>query len=502
MAGGRRLLTGVSARSQLPGMALKPKQVLEHLDEALLRNAITEATYRQFKIQLLKALRDSGTPVPEGASASVHADVTDRLGKVFCYVPAGPFLYGEDCRIQEVLAPYYLARHPVTVAEFMAFVEDTGYGYEQRDWELQALSSPSMDSPVTYVSYRDAKEFCRWLRRITQRFYDLPREAEWEKAARGIDGRRYPWGDSGDLEQLACFQGDEVRASTVPVNAFPGNVSPYGCLGMAGNVWEWCSDEVAEHPGAHVLRGGSWCNGPEFVNCHAQVFSGPDTKRIEYGGFRVMYLPNAMLVEYRERYRESGRSVFETYLDVDKVLALKAEVASDRPKAVVSLPRLAEKAKQAAADGAAGGDSIAAELGAAVQAALSGLMKEGVAGEGKGGGEGAGEVWRKPVFERKPRSLPSLEDTTVRLALPDRKRMRVAIREAQRRCQPRPAASPAAGGRFYSFEGEAFVDRGRQARERVALAAATLLWVVLAVTALWLLVVQCGVLAEAGKRGF
>ncbi len=172
------------------------------------------------------------------------------------------------------LSRYYLSRFPVTNAQ-----------YEQFDPSHARRRAPGTgdDYPVVYVSSAEAMKFCQWLTAREHRKYRLPTEAEWEYAARGTDGRRYPWGNFDRRPDLANFADkntvfawsdrdiDDGYAETSPVGAFPRGASPFGLEDMAGNVWEWCIDYYEPYKGSprvnprgpttgqkRVYRGGSW----------------------------------------------------------------------------------------------------------------------------------------------------------------------------------------------------------------------------------------------------
>jgi formylglycine-generating enzyme required for sulfatase activity len=150
---------------------------------------------------------------------------------------------------------FWIARVPITNAQYYLFVDATGYKAPDH-WEGQRVPRGLESHPVVYVNWHDALTYCRWLSDATGRRITLPGEAQWEKAARGDqDPRAYPWGESweGDQAQYAGNTRELGLGLTTPVGIFPDGVSPYGCLDMAGNVWEW----------TRSLWGASW-RAPDF----------------------------------------------------------------------------------------------------------------------------------------------------------------------------------------------------------------------------------------------
>ncbi len=192
-------------------------------------------------------------------------------------IPAGPFTMGSDEFDAEApphtvtLATFWIDRYPVTVAAFAEFVEATGHSAPE-EWS-GGPPTDRLDHPVDRVSWFDAAAFATWAGKR------LPTEAEWEKAARGTDGRRWPWGDR--FEESRCDVWDHaltLDVTTVPVDRHPDGASAYGVEQMGGNVEEWVQDEFRPYLGSHhssptaqggfrVLRGGSWFFTQEHARC-------------------------------------------------------------------------------------------------------------------------------------------------------------------------------------------------------------------------------------------
>ena len=284
-----------------------PQEMLAELEDKFILGEVMESDYREQKKQLILELRNRGETIRAG-SIQV-AEGQDSRGTPFCYVPKGPFFFGPDDEYRELKCSYYMSKYPITVAQFQEFLKSGAVQYADEDLQILQLVSPEPTCPVSHLSYLDAKEYCRWLRRETNEYYSLPHEVEWEKAARGEDARYYPWGNEVPGPDSACFQGERKYTCTSPVNTFEKvNRSPYGCIDMVGNLWEWCLDSFDDPRDPHILRGGSWCNGEEYANCLSRPFTYPPTKRIDYGGFRIVYLPAEMLSDYRSTYGDAGKA--------------------------------------------------------------------------------------------------------------------------------------------------------------------------------------------------
>ncbi|MFC1976492.1 NACHT domain-containing protein, partial [Chloroflexota bacterium] len=226
-------------------------------------------------------------------------------------IPAGEFLLGEKKEEHTLYLPdYYMARTPVTNAQFARFIEDDGYqrrefwteaGWQQKEdwteprfWTDKKWNRP--DRPVVGISWYEALAYARWLGGT------LSSEAEWEKAARGTDRRIYPWGDEWDETKCNTSEGGPGRPTAVGQYS-PDGDSPYGCADMAGNVWEWTRSLYQDYPydpddgreeleggGVRVRRGGSWYFTYEYYARCACRFRSNEVSRSGDIGFRVAVL--------------------------------------------------------------------------------------------------------------------------------------------------------------------------------------------------------------------
>ena len=230
-------------------------------------------------------------------------------------VAAGPFLMGssdddgdadDDEKPQHslTLPDYRIGRFPVTNAQYATFVQATDYRVPDH-WEKRDIPTGKADHPVVKVSWADAVAYCQWLSQATGQPYRLPTEAEWEKAARGPEGRIYPWGNAWVEGQ--CNTSEGGPGDTTPVDAYPAGGSPYGLLDMVGNVWERCTTEmgkpypydVAEDEwsptylaktGVRVLRGGSFYHPQHNARCTFRGGDAGDGRHADLS-FRVLTSP-------------------------------------------------------------------------------------------------------------------------------------------------------------------------------------------------------------------
>ena len=241
---------------------------------------------------------------PAGIEPSIGAGGSGSPGVVgvresMALIPAGQFIMGTDLefsnevpRRNTYLDAYHIDRAEVTNAEYKKFVDATGrrapyvkaFWAEPFNWSAGAYPPGRGDYPVVLVSWSDAAAYAEWAGKR------LPTEAEWEKAARGSDGRNWPWGNAWDPTK--CNTEESFINSTSPAFSFPDGASPYGCFNMAGNVTEWTADWYDEDyysssprknpPGplagrTRVARGGAWDSS---ISTYART------------GFRHYFLPN------------------------------------------------------------------------------------------------------------------------------------------------------------------------------------------------------------------
>ena len=250
-------------------------------------------------------------PVPAGKFEMGSTEEEVDAALALCHASYGNCERGwfavEQPQHTVTLDAYWIGQTEVTNAQFQQFVDAGGYATERywsaEGWQVRSdegwggprcledenFNAP--DQPVVCVSWYEAEAYTRWLSEASGAAIRLPTEAEWEKAARGTEGRIFPWGDEFDGNRLNfcdvnCEYDwkdetyDDGYTYTAPVGSYPEGASPYGALDMAGNVWEWVNDWYQEDyysvsPGSNpqgpatgesrVVRGGSWNARSNFV---------------------------------------------------------------------------------------------------------------------------------------------------------------------------------------------------------------------------------------------
>ncbi len=261
----------------------------------------------------------------------------------FVQIPTGEFLYGDEKQRMTIAEPFAIARYPVTNLQYRRFVDAGGYD-DQRWWSADgwAWRSGRLDSqtpkedkvwledrppenrsepfywrdvrwnntlaPVVGVSWFEAEAYCNWYSVQPGNLpVRLPSEQEWERAARGTQGREYSWGDEFDPQRLNCAeywakQNDLIDvekwarwvrsdsfndASTTLVSQFPQGATPEGICDLSGNAWEWTGSWYQVEQVNRVMRGGSWCDDHWFVRCAAWL-SPPPFSFSYFVGFRIL----------------------------------------------------------------------------------------------------------------------------------------------------------------------------------------------------------------------
>lgn len=263
----------------------------------------------------------------------------------FAHIPAGPFIYGPEVtyeRLEQAPPPrprqtieldaFWLAKYPVTYREWKQFLDETGYRWLgnwytiRRGWRgwlrrfgICAGYPPEMAAyPMVDVSLADALAYCNWLSEKWGVACTLPTEFQWEKAARGIDGRTFPWGEAYPRPELAHLRATHTLGldyylhnlfvqpkqelarsgwywrigAPLPVGSIPQNVSPWGCYDMAGNIWEWTTSLYNENNSHfHVVKGGSWGYSPQHTACNCRSACSVTIPSVQYRaqgtGFRI-----------------------------------------------------------------------------------------------------------------------------------------------------------------------------------------------------------------------
>ncbi len=258
-----------------------------------------------------EALEPEMISIPAGIFIAGSSDYERSIYRVPHHEPAHHIIY---------LPTYQIGRTEVSNNEYERFINDGGYDnqafWSKKGWQARTTNNWSTprrwndndykgtrgeNFPVCAVSWYEAKAYCRWLSSKTGKTFRLPTEWEWEKAARGTDGRIFPWGDKWD-NQASNWYGylgevvkdkkdvDDYRG-LAPVGFFEKGKSPFGCYNMAGNVMEWCQDEWVDGINRYrVLRGGCFfSNNHRLMRCARRGGTYPDIGHVYWGiiGFRV-----------------------------------------------------------------------------------------------------------------------------------------------------------------------------------------------------------------------
>jgi formylglycine-generating enzyme required for sulfatase activity len=253
----------------------------------------------------------AGGPATTPGAGQPFVEAVSRVK--FLWIPGGRFHMGDNRFPDEQpvhpvhVSPFWMEETPVTNEQYAVFLKVTGHR-EPPCWRDRRYSAP--EQPVVGVSWNDARAFCRWLAPACGRRVTLPSEAQWEFAARGTDGREYPWGNEAPDATRACFGLSVGDGQPAAVGSLPAGMGPFGTLDQAGNVWEWCLDDwdkaayrkrakgaeqvdpVVEGGGGEdrVLRGGGWFNSAEGLRSACR-FGDRASLRSDVFGFRVAAAP-------------------------------------------------------------------------------------------------------------------------------------------------------------------------------------------------------------------
>jgi formylglycine-generating enzyme required for sulfatase activity len=268
---------------ELPSLVERARSVLDSDDRALRAAARKLMAWEELKVTIPR----EGRPFVEPTT-----------GMSFVWIPGGEFLMGSstepgqpnydlDANVLDVpthvqLTGFWMSVYPVTNEPYTRFVDETARA-APRSFTDRRFNDPAQ--PVVTVTWDDARAFTAWFTtKLTGLVARLPTEAEWEYAARGTDGRRYPWGNEPPPNASRATFGQPLDIGRpAVVGHTPGGKSPFDVHDLAGNVWEWCMDAWANsyaelkgspvdpchqgdtHGGLRVIRGGSWLDAPEFL---------------------------------------------------------------------------------------------------------------------------------------------------------------------------------------------------------------------------------------------
>jgi serine/threonine-protein kinase len=282
----------------------RQERVLEFVNSAHTANPTNEAL-----AIVWGAVHEWAAQSETGDDLSPTGEISTILGIEWITITAGLFRMGSDMRHDAwahnsetpqhdiVLSQFLIARCPITNYQYQVFVQATDHTPPPH-WRDGAFPAGKHDHPVVNVAWYDALAFCHWAN------VHLPSEAQWERAARGSDGRIWPWGDQPPTP-FHCNFALKV-ANTTPVTLFPSGASPFGVLDLAGNVWEWTSTLWLAYPydpvdgredeqgnGLRVVRGGSYDSPARQVRCAHRSAINPSYGYDDVGMRVVLYNPPA-----------------------------------------------------------------------------------------------------------------------------------------------------------------------------------------------------------------
>ena len=252
-------------------------------------------------------------PSPALSNQSTVQTIVGKDGAPMGYIPAGPFPMGVPSNARDggrdeypnhevILSPYYIDLYEVTNGRYLEFIGETAHRKphhpsraDRNIWEGGLVPEEALDRPVINVDWYDAQAYCQWAGKR------LPTEAEWAKAARGDDERRFPWGHVEPTDKHLNYSQAWIGIKTLmPVGSYEAGKSPYGLYDVAGNVWEWvadwydpeyygkspANDPLGPETGTHkVIRSSGWHVETPQVRIFTRVRSHPKVRN-ESTGFR------------------------------------------------------------------------------------------------------------------------------------------------------------------------------------------------------------------------
>lgn len=253
------------------GEQIQPRPVnQEALDTALATAGVdVQARFAEATMGLASIMVDPGSDL--SATAEARQQVRHPVdGKLMTLVSAGVFLAGAN-KEPVWLSAYYMDVFPTTNADYARFLAATGHQAPPH-WESGIFPIELRDHPVVFVTWRDANAYAKWSQK------SLPSSQQWEKAARGVKGDVYPWGDQPTPAKCNVREGR--IGSTTPVDRFHSGVSPFDVYDLCGNTWEWCSTETTHE--RYELKGSAWTSPlsrsvPSLFNDASADMSDDDT---------------------------------------------------------------------------------------------------------------------------------------------------------------------------------------------------------------------------------
>ncbi len=204
-------------------------------------------------------------------------------------VPSGYFIMGSDDidyalpQKRAELSTFFISKFETTNEQYEQFLKADSNREPPIFWAEQKFKNPKQ--PVVGISWYDAIDYCKWLSHKTNKDYRLPTEVQWEKAARGTQGNKYPWGNNEPDINMTNFSQPHSKPAVVGSYSIDIN-SEYNTMDMAGNVAEWCIDQDNKP----MVKGGSWKDNAAFLHCASRRNFSPDVER-EILGFRIVRIP-------------------------------------------------------------------------------------------------------------------------------------------------------------------------------------------------------------------